>query len=247
MDYSVHGILKARILDWVAFLFSRGIFLSQGSNPDFPYCRQILYQLSHQGRSYAIHSSIYTSIPTSHSIPPPTSPFGVHMLFSMSVSIIFTKRDIRESTVSFPTLEHRVMAGHVRTQQEGNHLWPKRVPTRHQPCQHLDLGLLAFRFCEKINFCLTTQSVLLCYGFLSRLIQGFKKYHWGVSDYPVLNKRIQKCMVKSSINQKQEESLRQHGGISLQLQLKGKHMFGIVFYQCPMGSPPWTSLQGSSP
>ena len=122
MDYTVHGILKATILEWVAFPFSRGIFLSQGSNPDVPYCRQILYQLSHQGRPYTIHSNIYTSIPTSHSIPPPTSPFGIHTLFSMSVSIIFTKRDIRESTVSFPTLEHRVMAGHVRRQQEGNHL-----------------------------------------------------------------------------------------------------------------------------
>ena len=26
MDYTVHGILQARILEWVAFLFSRGIF-----------------------------------------------------------------------------------------------------------------------------------------------------------------------------------------------------------------------------
>ena len=29
---SVHGILQARILEWVAVLFSRGIFLTQGSN-----------------------------------------------------------------------------------------------------------------------------------------------------------------------------------------------------------------------
>ena len=27
----------------------RGIFPTQGSNPSFPHCRQILYQLSHQG------------------------------------------------------------------------------------------------------------------------------------------------------------------------------------------------------
>ena len=38
MDYSplgssVHGILKARILEWVAISFSRGIFPTQGSNP----------------------------------------------------------------------------------------------------------------------------------------------------------------------------------------------------------------------
>ena len=31
--FSVHGILQARILEWVARLSSRGIFLTQGSNP----------------------------------------------------------------------------------------------------------------------------------------------------------------------------------------------------------------------
>ena len=43
MDYTVHGILLARILEWVA------ISLTQGMNPGLPHCRQILYQLSHQG------------------------------------------------------------------------------------------------------------------------------------------------------------------------------------------------------
>ena len=38
---SVHGILWARILDWVAVFFSRGIFLTQGSNPGLLHCRQI--------------------------------------------------------------------------------------------------------------------------------------------------------------------------------------------------------------
>ena len=28
----VHGILQARILEWIAISFSRGIFLTQGSN-----------------------------------------------------------------------------------------------------------------------------------------------------------------------------------------------------------------------
>ena len=31
--YSVHEILQARILEWIAIPFSRGIFLTQGSNP----------------------------------------------------------------------------------------------------------------------------------------------------------------------------------------------------------------------
>ena len=49
MDYTTHGILQARILEWVAFPFSRGLFPTQGSNSGLPHCRWILYQLSHKG------------------------------------------------------------------------------------------------------------------------------------------------------------------------------------------------------
>ena len=54
MDYTVDGILQARILEWVAFPFARGSswprdwkFPTQGSNPGLPHCRRIHYQLSH--------------------------------------------------------------------------------------------------------------------------------------------------------------------------------------------------------
>ena len=36
LSSSVHGILQARILEWVAISFSQGIFPAQGSNPGFP-------------------------------------------------------------------------------------------------------------------------------------------------------------------------------------------------------------------
>ena len=49
MEYTVHVILQARILEWVAFPFSRGIFPTQESNPSCPYCKRILNQLSHKG------------------------------------------------------------------------------------------------------------------------------------------------------------------------------------------------------
>ncbi|CAI9152038.1 unnamed protein product [Rangifer tarandus platyrhynchus] len=39
---SVHGILQARILEWVAIPFSRGIFPTQGLNLGLLHCRQIL-------------------------------------------------------------------------------------------------------------------------------------------------------------------------------------------------------------
>ena len=45
---SVHRIFQARLLEWVAISSSRGIFLTQGSNPDLQHYRQILYHLSYQ-------------------------------------------------------------------------------------------------------------------------------------------------------------------------------------------------------
>ena len=47
--FSIHGIFQARVLEWVAISFSRGIFLTQGLNPGLLPCRQILYRLSQQG------------------------------------------------------------------------------------------------------------------------------------------------------------------------------------------------------
>ena len=46
---SVHGTFQGRILEWVASPFSRGTFLTQGSNPSPRCCRQTLYRLSPQG------------------------------------------------------------------------------------------------------------------------------------------------------------------------------------------------------
>ena len=46
--YIVRGNLQARILEWVAFPLSRGIFPTQGSNPGLLVYKQILYQLSNQ-------------------------------------------------------------------------------------------------------------------------------------------------------------------------------------------------------
>ena len=47
------------LVEWVAIPFSRGIFPTQGSNPGFPYCRQILYCLSYQGSPRMLEWVIY--------------------------------------------------------------------------------------------------------------------------------------------------------------------------------------------
>ena len=46
---SVHGISQARILEWVAISFPRGIFPTQGWNFGLLHCGQILYCLRHKG------------------------------------------------------------------------------------------------------------------------------------------------------------------------------------------------------
>ena len=75
---SVHGILQARMLEWVVIPFSRGIFPSQGSNPHLLHCRQILYHLSHQGSPSPLLTSFYfvsklflpKQFPQIHLLPP---------------------------------------------------------------------------------------------------------------------------------------------------------------------------------
>ena len=49
LDSSVHEILQARILEWVAMPLLQGIFLIWGSNLGLLHCSQMLYQLSHRG------------------------------------------------------------------------------------------------------------------------------------------------------------------------------------------------------
>ena len=48
-DYTVHEVLQARILEWVAFSLLQRTFPMQESNQGLLHCRQILYQLSYQG------------------------------------------------------------------------------------------------------------------------------------------------------------------------------------------------------
>ena len=49
-SYSVHGIFQAIVLEWISISLLQGIFLTQGSNPGFPHCRQMLYHLNYQGK-----------------------------------------------------------------------------------------------------------------------------------------------------------------------------------------------------
>ena len=54
---SVHGILQAVILEWIASPLLQGMFESQGLNLGLPYRWQILYHLNNQGSPYTTGNS----------------------------------------------------------------------------------------------------------------------------------------------------------------------------------------------
>ena len=60
---SLHGMLQARILEWLATSCSKGIFPTQGWNLGLLHCRQILYRMSHQGSPKCLYmGQIFTTV-----------------------------------------------------------------------------------------------------------------------------------------------------------------------------------------
>ena len=91
---SVHGILQARILEWVAIPFSRGSSQLRDRTWAYMNCRQILYSLSHQGStrkclsiSYNISSALISLFP-----PSVTSVYFLlyHFVFSNNSQMLFS-------------------------------------------------------------------------------------------------------------------------------------------------------------
>ena len=84
-----------------------GIFPTQGSNPDLPHCRWILYHLSHQGSPLTI-----ILIPNSHCLPStashlPKKKFKPHLLpkvFHWTIPCLIFLNSVRFGANSFPTL-----------------------------------------------------------------------------------------------------------------------------------------------
>ena len=93
MDYTVPGILQARILKWVAFPFSRGIFPTQGSNPSLWHCRWIFYQLSHKGSPRILEWVAY--IPSPMDLPDPGIKPGSPALQADSLTIELSEKTNR--------------------------------------------------------------------------------------------------------------------------------------------------------
>ena len=55
---SIRGFFQARMLEWVAISFSRGFFLTEGSNPGLVHGGQVLYHLTERWeRAYSLNAS----------------------------------------------------------------------------------------------------------------------------------------------------------------------------------------------
>ena len=91
MDYTVHGILQARILEWVAFPFSRGYSQSRDGAQVFRI-GWILYQLSHRGSPRILE---WVAYPFSSRSSRPRNRTWV----SCIAGEFFTNRAIREAPI----------------------------------------------------------------------------------------------------------------------------------------------------
>ena len=58
-DSSVHGDSPGKNTGVGCHAFLQEIFPTEGSNPDLPHCRHILYHLSHQGRPRILEWVVY--------------------------------------------------------------------------------------------------------------------------------------------------------------------------------------------
>ena len=90
-SHFVHGISQARILEWVAIPFSRGLFLTPRLNLGCLHCTQILYSLSHLGNPYVCKYSNYLNVKYLWSIFSSTlPPWKVCIIMSISFfSLLF--------------------------------------------------------------------------------------------------------------------------------------------------------------
>ena len=89
MDYTIHGLLQARILEWVAFPFSTGS--SQPRHQTQISCiRWILYQLSHKGNPKQVLILLFSLTPI--------LPFFL-LLVCLFLSSSFLNNDIISSSV----------------------------------------------------------------------------------------------------------------------------------------------------
>ena len=91
MDYRVHGIFQARILELGSLSLLQGIFPTQGSNRGLLHCRQILYDLNYQEspqKPSLILSDIIIPFSWPPALPAPKSSKTLKLTFKLSRSLI---------------------------------------------------------------------------------------------------------------------------------------------------------------
>ena len=111
---SVHGILQAKVLEWVGIAFSRGSpSQTQGLNPGLLHCRQTLYHLHHQGspRCRLKSPSLLSAIGQAwFSAPGGTPALSGKVALSQPVSLLLLSQQGKVLSLQFAEMEasHRV-------------------------------------------------------------------------------------------------------------------------------------------
>ena len=120
MDSTVHGILQAGILEWVACSLLQGIFPTQGSNPGLLHCRWILYQLSHQGSPRILE---WVAFPFSSGSSWPRNWSGVSCIAGGFFTNWATKKSQRLVKVTVITKSSNELRGKWMAKKESH--WPR--------------------------------------------------------------------------------------------------------------------------
>ena len=109
---SVHGILQARILEWVgSHSLPQGIFPNEESKPDLLHCRWDLYHLSHQGSPQTSGYPLLTSCCWEHiwresqvngSLSPTSYELGLLVLKELKEFSVLLEKPVVLSLTSAP-------------------------------------------------------------------------------------------------------------------------------------------------
>ena len=85
--FSVHGILQARVPEWVDISFARRSSQPRDWTPGLPYCRQMLYRLSHLNWKFVS----FDHLPPALLLHPSASGVTKSDLFEFALFFIFLR------------------------------------------------------------------------------------------------------------------------------------------------------------
>ena len=150
---SVHGILQARILEWICHFLLQGIFLTLGSNPGLLHCRQILYWLSYKGSSLSSVMYQFSSVQSLSHVQLFVTPWTVARQASLSITNSQSPPKLMSIESVMPS-NHLILSSPSPpafnlSQHQGLFQW---VSSSHQVAKVLEFQLQFFQWIFRTDF-----------------------------------------------------------------------------------------------